>query len=86
MTLVAYDIADPKRLRKVAKLLESYGLRAQNSTFELDISKSKLKLLKSSLSEIVEEQEDKVFIYRISSKKKKTKRKGKRKNLWELIF
>jgi len=86
MILVAYDIADPKRLRKVAKLLESYGLRAQNSTFELDISESELKLLKSSLSEIVEEQEDKVFIYRISSKKKKSKRKGKRKNLWELIF
>ena len=31
--LVAYDIADPKRLRKVARACEDFGLRRQYSVF-----------------------------------------------------
>ncbi len=27
--LVAYDIADPRRLQRMAKLMQKYGLRAQ---------------------------------------------------------
>ena len=34
--LVAYDIADPKRLRRVARLLERYALRCQKSVFLFD--------------------------------------------------
>jgi CRISPR-associated protein Cas2 len=30
--LVAYDIADPKRLRRVARACEDFGLRKQFST------------------------------------------------------
>jgi CRISPR-associated protein Cas2 len=32
--IIAYDIAEPKRLRPVAKYLESVGNRLQNSVFE----------------------------------------------------
>lgn len=40
LMLVTYDVntsssAGQKRLRKVAKLCERYGLRVQNSVFEL---------------------------------------------------
>ena len=31
--LVTYDVRDPKRLRQVAKVLESYGSRLQYSVF-----------------------------------------------------
>ena len=31
--LVSYDVRDPKRLRRVAKALESYGTRLQYSVF-----------------------------------------------------
>lgn len=31
--LVAYDIADPKRLRRVARFMERRGLRVQKSVF-----------------------------------------------------
>ena len=31
--LIFYDIADPKRLRKIAKIAESIGLRLQKSVF-----------------------------------------------------
>ncbi|MDD2919536.1 CRISPR-associated endonuclease Cas2 [Rhodoferax sp.] len=32
--IIAYDVADPKRLRRVAKHLEGVGTRLQNSVFE----------------------------------------------------
>ena len=31
MYFISYDIADPKRLKAVAKMLENYGLRIQKS-------------------------------------------------------
>ena len=31
--LVCYDIADPKRLRKVASICEDFGYRRQKSVF-----------------------------------------------------
>ena len=34
LTLLAYDIADPKRLSRVAKVCEDYGVRVQYSVFE----------------------------------------------------
>lgn len=40
--LIAYDIADPKRLRRVCKIMESYGERLQYSVFICDVSLSEL--------------------------------------------
>jgi CRISPR-associated protein Cas2 len=34
--LVAYDIADPRRLRKVARACEDFGMRRQFSVFIAD--------------------------------------------------
>jgi len=36
--LIAYDIAGPKRLRKVIKVMEGYGERLQYSVFLCDLS------------------------------------------------
>ncbi|MFN3411977.1 MAG: CRISPR-associated endonuclease Cas2 [Exilispira sp.] len=33
--VVLYDIRNPKRLKKVAKIMESYGIRVQKSVFEI---------------------------------------------------
>ena len=35
--LVAYDIADPSRLRRVAKACEDYGIRLEKSVFQCDL-------------------------------------------------
>lgn len=35
--IVAYDIADPKRLGKIARIMKDYGHRVQKSIFEADI-------------------------------------------------
>ncbi|MEZ6141686.1 MAG: CRISPR-associated endonuclease Cas2 [Zavarzinella sp.] len=31
--IIAYDIADPKRLRKIARLMEKWAIRTQKSVF-----------------------------------------------------
>jgi CRISPR-associated protein Cas2 len=36
--LVIYDIADPRRLNRIAKVMKDYGLRVQRSVFEVDVS------------------------------------------------
>lgn len=36
--LIAYDISDPKRLRRVIKVMEAYGQRLQYSVFLCDLS------------------------------------------------
>lgn len=44
--LVCYDVASPKRLKKVAKVCESYGIRIQKSCFQADVEdKEKFKSL-----------------------------------------
>ena len=40
--LVCYDIADAKRLRKVAKLLEKEAIRIQKSQFFMLMQKRKI--------------------------------------------
>ena len=37
--LLIYDISDPKRLRKVAKIANAFGNRVQRSVFELSCSR-----------------------------------------------
>jgi len=40
--LIAYDIANAKRLRRVCKVMEAYGERLQYSVFISDLSPSEL--------------------------------------------
>ncbi len=37
-TIIVYDIANPRRLYKVAKILKDYGVRVQYSKFELELT------------------------------------------------
>lgn len=61
--LVCYDVADPKRLRRIAKLMQSFGLRAQKSVFECWLSDGKLKELKEKAAGILDESEDDLRFY-----------------------
>ena len=40
--LIAYDICNPRRLRRVVKIMEAYGQRLQYSVFLCDLSQSEL--------------------------------------------
>ncbi len=60
--LIAYDVRDPKRLRKTAKILEGYGDRVQFSIFRVRVTKHKLEKLRWELSEILFEVDDLLII------------------------
>jgi len=63
--LVAYDISDPKRLRKVATLCEDYGVRVEYSVFECDLAKEQFEQLWKELNREINEEEDTLLAYRI---------------------
>lgn len=60
--LVAYDIADPRRLRLVFKLLKGYGEHLQLSVFRCDLTAMRLAQLKAALSDVIHMQKDQVLI------------------------
>ena len=47
------DIDGQKRLRTIAKTCEQYGVRVQNSVFELEIDNRNLIILKSKKEKII---------------------------------
>ena len=73
MILLPYDVDftkpnGAKRLRKVAKLCEQYGVRVQNSVFEIMMDSSQLINFKSDILKIIDEKSDSVRFYRLGNK------------------
>jgi CRISPR-associated protein Cas2 len=58
--IVAYDISDPKRLRKVARCCEDFGVRKQLSVFLVRISATDFVRLRARLYDLIDLQEDQV--------------------------
>ena len=54
------------RLRKVAKICENYGIRVQNSVFELDLTAGELKKLENELTKIIDIN-DSIRIYELGN-------------------
>jgi CRISPR-associated protein Cas2 len=63
--LVAYDISNKRRLRKVAKLMQSYGERVQRSVFECRLTPNKLKALAFQMKDLIKPRRDRVHIYQL---------------------
>jgi len=61
--LLTYDIADPKRLAKVAKAMESVGERVQDSVFEAWLDEAELGKLLKKAQKVMKESEDSLRIY-----------------------
>ncbi len=75
--VIAYDIADTKRLPKVAKCLEKYAFRLQKSVFFYPkASRNDIKVLAKLLKEIIDETEDDIRIYTVDVGKSITLNKG----------
>lgn len=68
LTLVAYDISDEKRLRRVAQLCEDYGVRVQYSVFECHLDEDEFTDFWLALLERVDEGEDRVVAYKIDAR------------------
>lgn len=56
--LIAYDIADPRRLSRIAKVMLDYGVRVQKSIFELTITASAFREMKDRVEKIIIAEED----------------------------
>lgn len=63
--LFLYDIACPKRLRRVANLLEGYGTRVQKSVFECELAPRERARLEAQTRALLDERCDDVRIYRL---------------------
>ncbi|MHB8876009.1 MAG: CRISPR-associated endonuclease Cas2 [Myxococcaceae bacterium] len=60
--IVTYDISNPRRLRKVFKVLKGYGEHLQFSVFRCDLAKMALATMKAELNEVIHAEEDQVLI------------------------
>ena len=67
MYFISYDIANPKRLGKVAKTLENFGLRVQFSFFQCEMEPRILEQLRDELLQIIDLKKDSLRIYPICS-------------------
>jgi CRISPR-associated protein Cas2 len=59
--IVAYDIADPKRLRLVFKTMRAWGDHLQYSVFECQLNAADLVRLRAALAAIIHHDEDQVL-------------------------
>lgn len=60
--LVTYDICDPRRLRRVFKVMKGFGTHLQLSVFSCDLTELSLVLLKTELVKEIHATEDAVLI------------------------
>lgn len=72
LVLITYDVAitsagGAKRLRKVAKLCEQYGVRVQHSVFECIVDATQLKRLEIELTKLMDRQVDSIRIYHLGN-------------------
>ncbi|MGQ0842081.1 CRISPR-associated endonuclease Cas2 [Actinokineospora sp.] len=59
--LIAYDIADPKRLRRVCILMEDHGQRLQYSVFLCDLTLAERAELETAVTDAMNLNEDSVI-------------------------
>ena len=75
LVLITYDVntsdaAGRTRLRKVAKQCQNYGQRVQNSVFECLLDTAQYKMVKASLSELIDPEKDSLRFYNLGEKYK----------------
>ena len=75
LVLITYDVntqdkSGEKRLRRVAKVCKNYGIRVQNSVFECILDPAQCRILKQSLTEIIDQNTDSLRFYFLGDSKK----------------
>ena len=62
LVIIAYDTPSDRRRRKMAKLLDDFGSRAQMSVFEAMLTATQMAWLCRRMEGLIEPAEDKVYI------------------------
>ena len=73
LVVITYDVntetaAGRKRLRQIARQCVNYGQRVQNSVFECILDQAQCVMLKSLLSDIIDEDVDSLRLYYLGNK------------------
>ena len=71
--LVSYDVSTVdaegrKRLRRIAKACQNWGVRVQNSVFECNVDAAQWVRLKAELEEIFDPQTDSLRYYNLGNR------------------
>ncbi len=61
--VIAYDIANPRRLKRVANACLDYGARVEKSVFECDLPDGRFAELWLKLQRLIDEDEDALVVY-----------------------
>jgi CRISPR-associated endonuclease Cas2 len=65
--LVAYDIAEPRRLRRVARFMEKRALRCQKSVFWFDGDAEAVVALLAEVAPLLKADEDVVQVWQVAT-------------------
>jgi len=65
LTLIAYDITDPKRLHRAAKVCEDWGMRVQYSVFECRLEAMAFDRFWMELKSVIDPTTDRIVAYKI---------------------
>lgn len=68
--LVAYDIADHKRLYRVHKKVEAYAIGGQKSFYECWLTKHELSRFQKEIDEIIDGADDRVMLFQLHEETK----------------
>jgi CRISPR-associated protein Cas2 len=60
--IISYDIANPKRWRRVFRIMKGYGVWLQLSVFQCRLTRVRVVQLESELREAMNQREDHVLI------------------------
>lgn len=60
--LIAYDIREPTRLRRICKIMEEYGERLQYSVFICDLTKAELVHARAAIERVMAMDADSLVI------------------------
>jgi CRISPR-associated protein Cas2 len=61
--MICYDIPNPKRLRKVERVISGYAVRLQDSLFEGDFTEEELQSLQAKLIDTMDVEMDSIRYY-----------------------
>lgn len=67
LRLVAYDIADKKRLRRVAKVCDRFGVRVEKSVFESRLDEAEFHSFWAALEREIDPSSDALVCYPLCS-------------------
>lgn len=63
--LVCYDVANPKRLRRIHKLIKSYAIGGQKSFYECWMTNVEFASLRLTVNDEIDDIEDRVHFFQL---------------------